>query len=194
MTTQNKEAAAFISRVAKLPKGTVSLDAVLQSSLDDEAELRKLFATDKANARLEDPYVGLVDVFSAPVDIRTTRARVVKGEQDRAAQHVMPLSDDRRRVEGTPATVADLDAFRKNWAIFTENSFSQLADWSNVVVAGGAVMACLAPLPDEAQETKRTMRQYFHETAFQTSDVDLFLYGLTPQQVRRVPLKLELIS
>lgn len=39
---QNQEATQFLSRIAILPKGNVSLDAqaVLQPSLDDEAELR----------------------------------------------------------------------------------------------------------------------------------------------------------
>ena len=61
-----------------MPKGPVSLDEILRPSLNDEAELRKLFATDKGNARLRDIHVGLVDVFAAPSDIRTTRALVIK--------------------------------------------------------------------------------------------------------------------
>ncbi|KAI0030398.1 hypothetical protein K488DRAFT_87813 [Vararia minispora EC-137] len=182
MSPQNKEAAAFIARIAKLPNGPVSLDDALQPSLDDEAELRKLFAMDKSNARLKDLFVGLVDVFDAPEDIRTTRSRVVKDDDDLFAQYVMPLTGGRRRPEGAPSTVEDLDAFKKNWSIFTEGSLSQLSDWNNVVAAGGSVMACLAPLPADAKESKRTMRQYFHETAYKSSDVDLFLYGLTPEQ------------
>ncbi|EEB88099.1 hypothetical protein MPER_14261, partial [Moniliophthora perniciosa FA553] len=68
--SQNPEAQAFIQRVQSLPKEPgVTLDAVLQPSLDDEAELRKLFATDKDNARLKDNCVGLVDVLNAPADI-----------------------------------------------------------------------------------------------------------------------------
>jgi hypothetical protein len=61
--SQNKEASDFLSRITGLSKGPVSLDEVLQPSLHDEAELRKLFATDKGNARLKDIHVGLVDVF-----------------------------------------------------------------------------------------------------------------------------------
>lgn len=180
---QNAEAAAFIARVAQLPPGPgVSLDDVLKPSIADEAELRKLFAQDRKSTRLADPYVGLVDVFDAPDDIRKTRARVVADEADLSAKYVMPLTDDRRRKDGTPAMVADLDEFKKNWAIFTEGSLSQLTDWSNVVAAGGSVQACLAPIPDYAKASKRTLRKYFHNRAFPTSDVDLFLYGLTPEQ------------
>ena len=181
--SQNKEASQFLSRIAGLPEGSVSLDDVLQPSLDDEAELRKLFATDKGNARLSDIHVGLVDVFAAPSDIRTTRARVIKDDADRDAQHVMALPSSLRREEGTPAMVENLEAFKKNWNIFTENSLSQLADWSNVIAAGGSVQACLMPLPKAAAGSKRAMRKYFHEKAFPSSDVDLFLYGLTVEEV-----------
>jgi hypothetical protein len=181
--SQNKEAAQFLSRIANLPKGPVSLDPVLQPSLDEEAELRKLFATDKGNARLNDIHVGLVDIFAAPHDIRTTRARVVNGDADRDAQYVMPLSDALRRNEGSPAMIENLEAFKKNWSVFTENSLSQLSDWSNVIAAGGSVQACLLPLPKAATASKRAMRKHYHERAFPSSDVDLFLYGLTTQEV-----------
>lgn len=185
--SQNKEATQFLSRVLDLPKGNVSLDGVLQPSLDDEAELRKLFATDKGNPRLKDIHVGLVDIFAAPNDIRVTRARVVTNDADRDAQHVMPLSDALRREEGSPAMVESLESFKKNWSIFTENSLSQLSDWSNVVAAGGSVQACLIPLPKAATASKRAMRKYYHEKAFPSSDVDLFLYGLTTQEVGCAP-------
>lgn len=182
---QNKEATQFLSRIAMLPKGNVSLDAVLQPSLDDEADLRKLFATDKRNARLKDIHAGLVDIFAAPSDIRTTRARVVTSDSDRDAQHVMALSDALRRKEGSAAMVDSLEAFKKNWSVFTENSLSQLFDWSNVIAAGGSVQACLMPLPKAETASKRAMRKYYHEKAFPSSDVDLFLYGLTRQEAER---------
>ena len=184
--SQNAEAQAFLARVASLASGPgVSLDAVLQPSLDDESALRRLFATDKAHPRLADIHVGLVDVFAAPAAARTTRARVVPDDAALAANYVLPLSDARRRKEGAPATVPDLDAFKKSWRLFTEGSLSQLTDWNNVVAAGGSVLACLSPLPDAAKVTKRTTRKYFHEAAYPSSDIDLFLWGLTPEQVRR---------
>ncbi|KAJ7196941.1 ankyrin repeat protein [Mycena pura] len=181
--SQTPEAQSFIQRVLGLPKGPgVSLDLVLQPSLEDEAELRCLFATDKAHARLSNPYVGLVDVFAAPADMRITRARVVKDETDLSAQYVMPLSEANRRKEGAPCMVSDIDEFKKNWGVFSEGSLSQLLDWNNVVAAGGSVLACLAPLPEEAKASKRSIRKYYHSTAYPTSDIDLFLWGLNPQQ------------
>ncbi|KAI0350817.1 ankyrin [Trametes cingulata] len=182
---QTVEAQAFLARIAQVPSGpgaTETLIQALQPSLDDEATLRKLFATDRGNARLQDPYVGLVDVFDAPADIRTTRARIVANEDDLTAHYILPLNEKQRRKEGEPAMVSSLDEFKKNWAIFSEGSLSQLTDWSNVVAAGGSVQACLAPVPGSAKTSKRAMRKYFHNSAFPTSDVDLFLYGLTPEQ------------
>ena len=58
--SQNSEAAAFLARITQ---PGLSLDAALQPSLDDEAALRKLFATDKTHARVQDPHAGLVDVY-----------------------------------------------------------------------------------------------------------------------------------
>lgn len=181
---QTPEAESFLKRILSLPNGPgISLDQALQPSLDDEAELRRLFATDKTNTRLSNPYVGLVDVFDAPVDIRTTRARIVKDDEDLTAKYVMPLSETNRWKEGAPSMVSDLGAFMKNWSIFTENSLSQIFDWNNVVAAGGAVLACLSPLPEQSKVSKRAIRKYYHSAAYPTSDVDLFLWGLTLEQV-----------
>ncbi|KAH9949864.1 ankyrin [Amylocystis lapponica] len=182
---QTPEAEAFLRRVSHLPPGAEAFDALsnaLQPSLDDEAELRKLFATDKTNPRLKDIHVGLVDIFDAPQDIRTTRARVPKYEDDLIAKHIMPLSEERRRKDGAPAIVETLDEFKQNWAIFSEGSLSQLLDWNNVVAAGGSAQACLNPVPESAKVSKRALRKHFHTNAYPTSDVDLFLYGLTPEQ------------
>ncbi|KAH9847724.1 ankyrin [Lenzites betulinus] len=182
---QPQEAKSFLARIAELPRSPAAYDAlteVLEPSLKAEAELRKLFATDKGNAQLQDPHVGLVDVFEAPEVIRTTHMRRVTDEDDLSAHYVLPLSEKQRRKDGSPAMVSCLDEFKKNWAIFSECSLSQLADWSNVVVAGGSIQACLAPVPESAKASKRAMRKYFHSNAFPTSDVDLFMYGMTPEQ------------
>lgn len=178
------EIEAFIARIEALPPGPgVSIDRALQPSLDEESELRKLFATDRQNQRLSKPYVGLIDVFDAPEAIRTTRSRVVQDDKDLSANYVMPLSEINRREEGSPSAVADLDEFKKNWSVFTEGSLSQLLDWNNVVAAGGAVLACLTPLDKDAKVSKRTIRKYYHSSAYPSSDVDLFLWGMNAEEV-----------
>ncbi|KAL0948908.1 hypothetical protein HGRIS_009017 [Hohenbuehelia grisea] len=184
---QTLEAQAFLDRIASLPPGPgVSLDAAVQPCLDDEAQLRKLFATDRGNARLSNPYVGLVDVFDAPQTIRTTRARVVHDEEDLIAKHTMPLTEKTRRKEGEACMVSTMEEFKANWSVFTEGSLSQLPlgenGWANVVAAGGSVLGCVAPLPDDAKVSKRATRKWYHNAKYPTSDVDLFLYGMTPEQ------------
>src|SRR5271170_5486801 len=81
------EIQAFISRIQALPPGPgVSIDHALQPSLDEESEFRKLFAMDRQNERISNPYVGLVDVFDTPEGIRTTRARVIQDDKDLSAR------------------------------------------------------------------------------------------------------------
>ncbi|KAG6815090.1 hypothetical protein H0H87_005247, partial [Tephrocybe sp. NHM501043] len=157
----------------------------LQLSLNDKAKLRKLFATKKKNARLADPLVGLVNVFNVPVDIRTTRACIVKDDQDLLRKYIMPLSETNRKAERMPSMVKDLEKFKKNWLIFTEGFLSQLMDWNNVIAARGAVLACLTPLSEETKESKQNIRRYFHSAAYPTSDVDLFLWSMDTEQVHR---------
>jgi len=177
------EAEAFIARIDALPTGPgINLGDALQPSLTEEEELRQLFATDRPSTRLANPHVGLVDVFAAPASIKTTRARVVQNPEELSAQYVMPIPESLRRKEGAPCMVADLDEFRKNWAIFTEGSLSQLLNWNNVVAAGGSVLACLNPLEAANKISKRAIRKHYHSNAYPTSDVDLFLWGLDTKQ------------
>jgi hypothetical protein len=175
----SSSAQIFVSQVAQ----GVSLDNALGPAIEAETELRRLFATDKKDAKLN-PFVGLVDVFAASSSIRLTHARKVQDEQDLSAHHVFPLPKEKRRADGEPAMAASFDDFKTAFNIFSEGSLSQLTDWNNVVVAGGSVLACLAPLPRHAQNTKRGIRKYFHGEGYPNSDIDMFIYGLTPEQVR----------
>jgi hypothetical protein len=185
---------SFLDRIASLASTANDccpfdpLQQALQPALDEESELRKLWAVDRTNARTSDPYVHLVDIFDAPGVIRTTCARVVRDEEDLSAKFVNSLVGDQRRKSGTPCMAASIEEFQKNWTIFTEGSLSQLIDWNNVVAAGGSVLACLSPLPEKAKESKRTMRTYFHSTVYPSSDVDLFMWGLTQEQVNMLAI------
>jgi len=169
----------FVSQVAQ----GVSLEDALAPAIESETDLRRLFATDRKNLKLNDPFIGLVDVFAAHSSIRLTQARKVQGEQGLNAHYVFPLPEEKRRADGEPAMAASLDDFKTAFNIFSEGSLSQLTDWNNVVVAGGSVLACLAPLPKYAQKTKRGIRKYFHGEGYPNSDIDMFIYGLTPEQV-----------
>lgn len=176
---------AFIQRILDLPSGPgVSLDPVLQPFLDDETQLRVLFASERAHPRLADPHVGLVDLFNnAPVDLRITRARVVN-EQDAnfKEKYIIPIPDIKRRAEGTSSMVGNIAEFRAHLDAFSEGSLGRIP-WTNVIVAGGSVLACLTPLSDEEQSAPRA----HYSRSYPNSDIDLFLYGLTSEEVIFMP-------
>ena len=169
----------FVSQVVE----GVSLDDALAPAIESETDLRRLFATDRKNPKLIDPFIGLVDVFATHSSIRLTQARNVQDEQDLNAHYVFPLVEEKRRADGEPAMAATLEDFKTAFNIFSEGSLSQLTDWGNVVVAGGAALACLAPPPKDAQKTRRGILKYFHGEGYPNSDIDIFVYGLTPEQV-----------
>lgn len=184
---QTAEAQAFLKRLNALPDTPgIDLASAIKPSLEDEEALRRLFATDRANDRLSNPVVGLVDVFGENTDrIKKIHARQINEPADRDRHHLMPLDDKIRRKDGDLSMAGSLEDFKARWAIFSEGALSSLTDWSNVVVAGGSVLACLAPLPPEvlAHGSKRAIRKYYHSEAFPASDVDLFIYGLSAEQV-----------
>ncbi|KAF7337713.1 Ankyrin repeat protein [Mycena sanguinolenta] len=180
---QNSEVEAFLQRVASLPADAPgsSLDGVLKPAIEIEHELRYLFANEQSHERLADPHVGLVDVFDAPGTIRTTHARIVQNDEDRSKHYIMPLIWS-RRLEG-PCMLDELADFEKNWNIFTQGSLSRLSDWNNVVAAGGAVMACLQPLPPAIKELSYDSPvKLRYERKYPSADIDLFLWGLSLEE------------
>jgi hypothetical protein len=58
--------------------------------------------------------------------------------------YIMPLPDEHRHADGTPATVESLKEFKHNFSVFTEMSLVDL-DWNNIVVAGSATLTPLLP-------------------------------------------------
>eukprot|EP01118_Nematostelium_gracile_P005524 TRINITY_DN1754_c0_g1_i1.p1 TRINITY_DN1754_c0_g1~~TRINITY_DN1754_c0_g1_i1.p1 ORF type:complete len:629 (-),score=123.84 TRINITY_DN1754_c0_g1_i1:17-1630(-) len=75
-------------------------------------------------------------------------------------------------------SISTQEQFQYNWSIFTKDQLKNI-DWNNVFVAGGSVFACLYPIPESYQDSQE---EYFTEVAFETSDIDIFLYGLTLKQ------------
>jgi hypothetical protein len=108
----------------------------------------------------------------------------MQSRRDHKSTHVLPLKSQFRRCEGSPAVVDTLDTFLANFHSFTGGSLQSI-NWNNVVVAGGSVMACLAPPivgdgPENLCDWGRPLSKY------RGSDVDLFLFGLTANQVRHL--------
>lgn len=147
-----------------------------------EAQLRSVFAQDRQNPILNDPYINVVPLFTDATKNITVRARDLASEtEEEKSKYIMALPEDKRRPHGSPATVANLAEFQKNFGIFSESSLAEL-DWSNVVAAGSSVVNTVLPVPSEFNTNKRKLREYYHEKFCPASDVDLFLYGLTHEE------------
>jgi hypothetical protein len=152
---------------------------ILQPYRQYEARLREVYAQDRQNPALDDPYLNVLPLFNENTKYITARARDLAAEsEEEKSRYIMPLPDNKRLANGSPATVSDLGGFQKNFNVFSESSLVDL-DWTNVVAAGSSVVNCLLPVPKEFNTTKRKLREYYHEKFCPASDVDLFLYGLT---------------
>ncbi|TPX15381.1 uncharacterized protein E0L32_004361 [Thyridium curvatum] len=147
-----------------------------------EAELRQLYAQGPDAEILKDHHINVVPLFTEHTGAIKVRARDVENEPDQEKEkYIMALPKDRRRPNGSPATVGSLQDFRRNFNVFCESSMAEM-NWDNVVVAGSAVVNCLLPVPDEFSGSKRSLREYYHEKFCPASDVDLFLYGLSEEE------------
>ena len=130
-------------------------------------------------------YIGLLDVFKIPAIARRTRARsTAPSSRSFSQEFVFPLRPDRRRAHLTPSTVVTFDAFLRNWEVFTHNILSKMkpSDWSNIIVAGGSVLASLITQPSRPTLAEK-LNMVFLGEAWGTSDIDIFLWGLSPDQV-----------
>ncbi|KAL2862382.1 ankyrin repeat protein [Aspergillus lucknowensis] len=150
---------------------------------DYDAVARKIFAQEPDHPAITNNHLNLVPLFDANglADVRIRARDLASESEDVKSKYLMPLKDEQRRANGAPAVVSTLGEFRTHFGIFSESSLSDL-DWNNVVAAGSAVATCILPVPDEYSDSKRGLRQFYHEEFAPASDVDLFLYGLTEEQ------------
>ncbi|KAL1792278.1 hypothetical protein ACET3X_008785 [Alternaria dauci] len=168
----------WIAHVAAHPKAPMC-DLVEPYKAYD-SKLREIFAQQLDHPAIETPNV--VPVFAGREQELKIRARNLDNESE--AEHeryLMPLGKADRKPSGSPAVVRSLDEFRTNFQLFSESSLVDM-DWSNVVVAGSAVVTSLLPVPEEYTSSKRALREYYHQQLAPASDVDLFLYDLTEEQ------------
>lgn len=173
LPASHEELAKYISTHQDQP-----VAQILEPYRQYEAKLREVYAQDRRNPALDDPYLNVLPLFTEDTEHITTRARDLAAEsEEEKSRYIMQLPDDKRRANGSPATVGSLTGFQKNFNVFSESSLVDL-DWNNVVAAGSSVVNCLLPVPKEFNTTKRKLREYYHEKFCPASDVDLFLYGL----------------
>lgn len=168
----------FLSHVAKHPK--TSMHELLAPYNEYDARLREVFAQQPSHPEIKNSNV--VPLFTGREQEIRIRARNPATETDDERQRfLMPLDEADRKPNDAPAIVESLKEFQTNFQLFSESALVDM-DWSNVVVAGSAVVTSLLPVPAKYNVSKRALREYYHQKLAPASDVDLFLYGLTEEQ------------
>jgi hypothetical protein len=168
----------WISFVAAHPE--TPLHELIAPYKEYDSKLREVFAQQPEHPAIAKSNV--VPLFTGREQELRIRARNLAAESEAERQrYLMPLSKTDRKVDGAPAVVQTIKEFQTNFQLFSESSLVDM-DWSNVVVAGSAVVTSLLPVPTEYNTSKRALREYYHQKLAPASDVDLFLYGLTEEQ------------
>ncbi|PPQ74508.1 hypothetical protein CVT26_007978 [Gymnopilus dilepis] len=159
------------------------LDDILQDALVVEHEIRLLFGSDPENPQLQDMFLGLFDIFNTHPAARRHRARQIDpNSTDLYRRYVFPISEKHRRSDLMPSIVPNIDAFRRNWEIFTHRALLKMTpkDWKNVIAAGGSVLACVKR-PNTLSSAKR-LNEFYQNSIYGSSDIDLFLWGLSQEE------------
>ena len=170
--------ADWISHVAA--HAETPLHKLLAPYKDYDSKLREVFAQQPEHPAIATPNV--VPIFAGRENELKVRARNLDAEsEDERQRYLMPLKEADRKPNGSPAVVQSLKEFQTNFQLFSESSLVDM-DWSNVVVAGSAVVTSLLPVPEKHNASKRALREYYHQQLAPASDVDLFLYDLTEEQ------------
>ncbi|KAI8939569.1 hypothetical protein NX059_003333 [Plenodomus lindquistii] len=168
----------WISYVSGQPDA--SLHDLIAPFQEYDSKLREVFAQQPDHPAIQEPHV--VPIFAGKEKEVKIRARNLSAEsEDERQRYLMPLADSDRKPNGAPALVQSLKEFQTNFQLFSESSLVDM-DWSNIVVAGSAVVTSLLPVPPKHNSSKRALREYYHQKLAPASDVDLFLYGLTEEQ------------
>lgn len=151
----HSELATYLAKNPTTPMATL-----MEPYRKYEAQLRQVYAQDRNNPVLDDPYLNVLPLFTEHTAEIKTRARNLEAEsQEEKEKYIMALPDDKRRANGSPAVIQSLKDFRYNFNVFCESSLVDL-DWDNVVAAGSSAVNCILPVPKQFMSSKRSLRQY----------------------------------
>ena len=150
---------------------------VLKPHGDRDQELRDHFAGKGSATGVDNENTRIVPLFDPQgcIDLHRRDKRVFSPDQEKFI-----FSGHGPTNESQEATVRTLRAFKENFGLFSGNVLGSL-DWTNVVVAGGAVTTSLLPRSDGDS----------YETMAPDADIDLFLYGLDHDQAIEKSLGIE---
>ena len=134
--------------------------------------------------------------YSGPQTCEYLEPGLINVFEEREAFRLEPLSAEERKIpflflgkykafrpkrEQEPVYAVPSKAeFLKRFDIFTGYQFYSWTDWSNMVVVGGAVCNCLMPIPQSYEDN---IEEFYHNVAYKTSDIDIYCYGLTQDQL-----------
>ena len=116
----------------------------------EEDFLRNLFAVDRANPVLNDPYIHLINIFGedgnsiksfhSEVSQPPEKVKLLFDFED--PTEVSTLCQNSKLVVPTiPRICSSRNQFLKQFSIFTDGIFTGM-DWSNIFIAGGSILAC----------------------------------------------------
>eukprot|EP01126_Amoeba_proteus_P055454 TRINITY_DN6887_c0_g3_i3.p1 TRINITY_DN6887_c0_g3~~TRINITY_DN6887_c0_g3_i3.p1 ORF type:complete len:1928 (-),score=499.26 TRINITY_DN6887_c0_g3_i3:166-5883(-) len=171
-TTKITEDYATNFRAARKPEEIRSL---FNQVVEEENGYREVFAQERDSTILNNPYLMLVDVHKEEDIFRITE------DVYENLPHVFPHAVGCRKKVGEPCIVSK-DEFRRNLKLFSEGQLKDL-NWDNIFMAGGSTLACLQPIPEVHNINNQTKRKYYHDLAYCSSDIDLFIYGIEDQEV-----------
>ena len=103
-------------------------------------------------------------------NIQTFKYQTQTNEEKQMTSLLTKFSE--KKTPGSLSVCPTLSKFEENWNAFTENQFKGL-NWNNIFVAGGSVLSCLQ------NDFSTSIEQ---GNPFNSSDIDLFIYGLSPFQ------------
>lgn len=122
--------------------------------LERENYLRQLFVQNRDSKELSNPYVGLIDIYE---NINQFQYE----DLDQEEMQLPMILEQKRQVKMSGIdSVNSYENFLSNLNQLISGAFEGM-DWSNVFLAGGAVLSALIP----------------QEKGFEGSDLDLFIYS-----------------
>ncbi|KAF3924706.1 hypothetical protein AA313_de0207347 [Arthrobotrys entomopaga] len=176
----------FLSTLSAQPDRPIR--EILKPYLTRETHLRELFKTDPSNPILSDPTVGLVPIYAGKqyTNIEIKARDVSAEDEEERGKYILPLNtslpDVRRGVSPDwrysgkrqkteePAIVGPGE-FKTNFESFCNGALTGI-DWTNIIVAGGAVLLPLlgynAPIQKHSMHT--------HDPSI-PEDINIFLHN-----------------
>ena len=135
--------------------------------------MRELFQHDRVRSSVEiGPHELLVDVFGSGAPPLTPPGCKLPVQGGTAFEGLASTA-------GFQAA-ASLEDFRGRLDMFSEGALRHL-DWSNLLLAGGSVLACLTKGDGESSSVANT-REHFRRGAYSEADLDLFVCGLDEER------------